>query len=43
MTAAQLESYKPSSSGYGNNYYAFDSESYPKTETSIINEGFTWN
>ncbi len=43
MTAAQLESYVPSSSGYGDNYYKFDSASYPKAETEIINENYSFN
>ena len=43
LTLAQLESYKPSSSGYGNNYYAFNSSAYPKAQTDIINEGYRFD
>lgn len=42
MTEEQLASYKPNSSGYGNNYYAFDKANYPEAETQIINENYSW-
>ncbi len=42
MTQEQVESYKPNSSGYGDNYYKFDSHLYPATETEIINKNYSW-
>ena len=43
LTKAQLEGYKPNSSGYGDNYYKFDSSSYPAPETEIINKNYSFD
>ncbi len=43
MTAAQLDSYKPNSSGYEGVYYVHDTESIPAVKTEIINENYSWN
>ena len=42
LTAAQLESYKASNSAYDGVYYAFDSSKYPKTQTQIINDKYSF-
>lgn len=43
LTLDQLKSYTPNASGYGDNYYAFDSSAYPAAQTEIINKNYSWN
>ena len=42
LTEAQLEGYKASNSKYDGVYYAFDSAAYPKAETEIINDKYSF-
>ncbi len=42
LTAAQLESYEPSNSAYKGKYYVFDASKYPKAQTQIINDKYSF-
>lgn len=42
LTKSQLGSYVPSDSSYGKDYYSFDEGNYPKAQTKIINDKYSF-